>query len=90
MSEQNKVKKSKPILGVVTSDRMNKSRVATVERFVKHSRYDKYIKRRTKIMFHDEKNETKTGDSVLIMPSRPFSARKKFDLMRIVQRSNEV
>lgn len=84
------VKKSKPLLGVVTSDRMAKSRVATIERFVKHPRYHKYIKRRTKIMFHDEKNEAKVGDSVLIMPSRPYSARKKFDLLRVVKPAGEV
>ncbi|MFW7378068.1 MAG: 30S ribosomal protein S17 [Oligoflexus sp.] len=84
------VKKSKPILGVVTSDKMNKSRVATVERFVKHTRYHKYIKRRTKIMFHDEQNSTKVGDAVLLMPSRPYSARKKFDLLRVVQPAGEV
>lgn len=91
MSElKDSVKKSKPISGVVSSDRMNKSRVATVERFVKHGRYQKYVKRCTKIMFHDEKNETKIGDAVLIMPSRPYSAKKKFDLLRVVKRAGEV
>jgi len=91
MSENKEnVKKSKPIAGVVTSDKMDKSRVATIERFVKHARYHKYLKRRTKIMFHDEENVTKIGDAVLIMPSRPYSARKKFDLLRVVQPSSEV
>lgn len=88
MSEQN-TKKSKPLLGTVTSDSMNKSRVATIERIVKHSQYGKYVKRRTKIMFHDETNSSKVGDSVLIMPSRPHSARKKFDLLRIVNQISE-
>lgn len=87
---KDKVKKSKPILGVVTSDSMEKSRVCTVERFVKHPRYHKYIKRRTKIMFHDEQNVTKVGDSVLIMPSRPYSARKRFNLLRVVKPAGEV
>jgi small subunit ribosomal protein S17 len=91
MSEQKDIqKKSKPLLGYVTSDRMDKSRVATIERFVKHSRYAKYMRRRTKIMFHDENNETKIGDSVLIMPSRPYSAKKKFNLLRVVERAGEV
>ncbi len=90
MSEQQKDKKSKPLLGVVSSDSMDKSRVATIERFVKHSRYHKYIKRRTKIMFHDEKNETRTGDSVLIIQSRPYSARKKHQLLRVVGKAQEV
>ena len=49
MSEQNE-KKSKPVFGVVTSDKMQKSRVVTVEHLVKHPRYGKYMKRRTKLM----------------------------------------
>lgn len=89
MSEQN-TKKSKPLLGTVTSDGMNKSRVATIERIVKHARYGKYVKRRTKIMFHDELNVSKVGDAVLIVPSRPHSARKKFDLLRVVNQGAEL
>lgn len=77
-------KKAKPLRGLVTSDSMNKSRVAIIERVVKHSRYQKYIKRRTKIMFHDESNTSKVGDYVLIAPSRPRSAKKKFDLLKII------
>ncbi|NRA64424.1 MAG: 30S ribosomal protein S17 [Pseudobacteriovorax sp.] len=77
--------KSKPLLGVVTSDKMSKARVCTIERTVKHSRYDKYIRRRTKIMFHDENNQSKLGDSVLIIPSKPYSARKRFNLLKIVE-----
>ena len=77
--------KSKPLLGVVTSDKMSKARVCTIERTVKHSRYDKYIRRRTKIMFHDENNQSKLGDSVLIIPSKPYSARKRLNLLKIVE-----
>ncbi len=90
MSEQNQEKKSKPVFGVVTSDKMNKSRVVTVERLVKHPRYGKYLKRCTKLMFHDEKNESRTGDSVLVIPSRPHSARKRFDLLKIVQKAGDI
>ncbi|SME88892.1 30S ribosomal protein S17 [Pseudobacteriovorax antillogorgiicola] len=79
------VKKSKPLQGVVTSDKMDKAGVCTVERMVRHTRYGKYVKRRTKIMFHDEKNQCKVGDSVLIIPSRPHSARKRFDLLKVVE-----
>ena len=82
-------KKSKPLLCVVSSDRMDNSRVGTLERLVKHARYGKYIKRRTNIMFHDEKNESKAGDKVLIIPSRPYSLRKKFALVSIVEKSKE-
>ncbi|MES2746368.1 MAG: 30S ribosomal protein S17 [Bdellovibrionota bacterium] len=82
-----KEKKSKPFSGLVTSDKMDKSRVVTVERLVKHEQYGKYIKRRTKIMFHDEKNESRIGDTVLVIPSRPHSARKRFDLLKIVDKA---
>ena len=85
-----KKKKSRPIICKVTSDRMDKSRVGTVDRLVKDSRYRKYIKQRTKLMFHDEKNETSVGDRVLIIPGKPRSCRKKFDLLKIVQKASEV
>lgn len=84
--EQN-VKKSRPILCTVSSAKMDKSRVATVDRKVKDIRYKRYIKRQTRLMFHDPKNETKEGDVVLITPSKPRSARKKFDLLKIVKQS---
>ena len=87
---ESKQKKSRPILCVVTSDKMNKSRVGTVERLVKHAQYGKYVKRRSKLMFHDEKNETRIGDSVLIAPARPHSARKRFDLFKVVKRAEDV
>ena len=85
MTQDSNVKKSKPLQGTVTSDKMNKAGVCTVERIVRHARYGKYIKRRTKIMFHDEKNACKVGDTVLIIPSKPYSARKRFDLLKVVE-----
>lgn len=78
-------KKSKPLQGVVTSDKMDKAGVCAVERTVRHARYGKYIKRRTKIMFHDETNQCKVGDQVLIIPSRPYSSRKRFNLLKVVE-----
>lgn len=90
MSHVEKEKKSKPFSGLVTSDKMDKSRVVTVERLVKHEQYGKYIKRRTKLMFHDEKNESRIGDTVLVIPSRPHSARKRFDLLKIVAKADDV
>ena len=81
--------KLKTTLGVVSSDRMNKSRVAVVERTVKHSQYGKYIKRKFKVMFHDEENKSKVGDKVLIAPSRPMSARKRYSLMSVVESGKE-
>ena len=81
----NKIKKSKPIKCVVTSDKMNQSRVATRERLVKEGRVGKYLKRTNKVMFHDPENKSKIGDVVLISPSRPYSARKKFELTEILE-----
>jgi len=78
-------KKSRPLKCVVTSDKMNQSRVATRERLVKELRVGKYLKKRSKIMFHDPENKSKIGDVVLISPSRPYSARKKFELTEILE-----
>ena len=73
---------------VVVSDKMNKSRVGVAERVVKH-RIGKYLRRRTRLMFHDEKNETKIGDQVLIVSTRPLSKSKRFTLEKIVTRPKE-
>ena len=82
---QNVEKKSKPVVAVVTSDKMSKSRVAVVERMVKHGSYGKYIRRTTKIMFHDETNQSKVGDQVLNAACRPYSSRKKFTLLEVTK-----
>ena len=90
MSEKDhKQKKSRPVRVVVTSDKMNKSRVGTIEHLVKHAEYGKFVRRRTKIMFHDEGNESHVGDTVLISQTRPLSARKKFTLLQVVTKGEE-
>jgi small subunit ribosomal protein S17 len=81
--------KVRPIRVVVTSDKMSKSRVGMFERLVKHARYGKHIKRRTKFMFHDEQNLSKAGDEVLITPSRPLSRRKKYALLSVEKKAAE-
>ena len=80
-------RKVKPVTGVVTSDRMHKSRVATITRKVKHPLVGKYITRSTKIMFHDENNTSRLGDTVLISPAKPRSCRKSFDLVSVVEKA---
>jgi small subunit ribosomal protein S17 len=77
--------KKKRIKCEVVSDKMNKSRVGKTVRLVKHPEAGKYIKRTSKIMFHDEQNATKIGDNVLIEECNPRSARKSFRLVEIVQ-----
>ena len=70
--------KKKQLLGTVESDKMNKTVVVLVERLVKHKLYKKYVRRHTKFSAHDENNECKIGDKVLITESRPISKTKKY------------
>jgi small subunit ribosomal protein S17 len=72
------------VVGVVTSDKMNKSRRVEVPRLVKHSRYGKYVRRRTVCHAHDETNESHLGDTVEIMETRPLSKLKRWRLVRVV------
>jgi small subunit ribosomal protein S17 len=74
-------------VGVVTSDKMNKTRRVEIPRLVKHPRYGKYIKRRTVCHVHDEKNESRAGDTVEIMETRPLSKTKHWRLVRVVTRA---
>jgi small subunit ribosomal protein S17 len=74
-------------VGVVTSDKMNKTRRVEIPRLVKHKRYGKYIRRRTICHVHDEQNESHIGDTVEIMESRPLSKMKHWRLVRIVTRA---
>lgn len=73
--------------GVVTSNRMQKTVVVSVERTVMHPRYKKYLKRRTKMQAHDEKNQCQVGDRVLIVECRPLSREKRWRVSRILERA---
>ena len=75
--------------GVVTRDKMDKTRRVEIPRLVKHPRYSKYIKRRTICYVHDEKNESRTGDTVEIMETRPLSKLKSWRLVRVVNKAPE-
>jgi small subunit ribosomal protein S17 len=72
-------------VGVVTSDKMDKSVVVRVDRIVKHEKYKRYVRRRAKFMAHDETNACKVGDTVEIVESRPLSLRKRWRVRRIVR-----
>jgi len=76
-------------IGVVTRDKMNKTRRVEIPRLVKHPRYSKYIKRRTICYVHDEKNESRLGDTVEIMETRPLSKLKNWRLIRVVIKAPE-
>lgn len=73
--------------GRVTSDKMDKSIVVTVENRVRHRLYGRTMSRRTKFKAHDEANEARLGDTVEIIECRPISKEKRFRVNRIVQRA---
>ncbi len=74
-------------IGVVTSNKMEKSIIVAVERKVKHPKYGKFVKKTTKFVAHDEKNESHIGDMVKIMETRPLSKTKNWRLVEIVERA---
>ncbi len=78
------------MVGVVTSDKMSKTRRVEIARLVRHPQYEKLIRRRTVCIAHDENNESRQGDTVEIVESRPRSKKKRWDLVRIVVQSKEV
>jgi small subunit ribosomal protein S17 len=79
--------KGKVRSGRVVSDKMDKTRVVLIERTTKHPLYGKIIRRSKKYKFHDENNESRVGDVVKIMETRPLSKDKRWRLVEIVQRS---
>ena len=78
-------RRRKTEIGVVTSDKMNKTRRVEIERLVPHPKYGKYLKRRTICHAHDEANGSHVGDLVEIMETRPLSKLKRWRIVRIVR-----
>ena len=74
-------------VGVVVSNKMDKSVVIMVERKVKHPKYGKFVKKSSKFMAHDEKNECNIGDTVRIMETRPLSKNKCWRVVEIVEKA---
>lgn len=74
-------------IGSVTSDKMDKTRRVEVSRLVPHPKYGKYQKKRTICYAHDEQNETRSGDLVEIMETRPLSKSKRWRVVRIVRKA---
>lgn len=101
MATENKVKdsaaasvgrgkcKKRILVGVVVSDKMDKTRVVVVERRLAHAKYGKYMTRRDRYKAHDERNEYKVGDRVEIIESRPLSREKRWRVERLVERPQE-
>ncbi len=79
-------KVERTLTGRVSSSGMDKTITVTVERLVKHPVYGKYIRRRTKLMAHDENYECQQGDLVAISPCRPMSKRKSWRVVNVIER----
>ena len=78
------------LIGVVTSDKVTKTRKVTFEYLSKHAKYNKYVKRQTVLHVHDEKNEAHLGDVVEVMACRPISKTKTYRLVRIVTKATQI
>ena len=74
-------------IGVVTSDKMDKTITVAVERKVKHPIYGKFVKKTTKFHAHDEKQECTMGDIVKILETRPLSKTKRWRLVEVVEKA---
>ncbi|MFT5426106.1 MAG: small subunit ribosomal protein S17 [Gammaproteobacteria bacterium] len=81
---------AKAVTGEVVSNKMDKTISVQVSRKVKHPLYEKYIKRSTKFMAHDENNECNEGDVVIIESSRPLSKNKSWKLQKVVSKSQKI
>jgi small subunit ribosomal protein S17 len=77
-------------IGVVISDKSAKTRRVEIPRLVKHPRYGKFLRRKTVCYVHDENNESKSGDVVEIIESRPMSRMKRWALVRIVEKGKMI
>ncbi len=88
MAEQQETKTQRSVQGSVLSAKMDKSITVLIERQVKHPLYKKIIRRSTKLHAHDEQNECKEGDTVIIQECRPLSKTKSWRLVEIVSRAS--
>jgi small subunit ribosomal protein S17 len=77
-------------VGVVESDKRDKTRKVVVNWLARHPKYGKYMRRRTVLHVHDEKNESRSGDTVEVRECRPLSKTKRFTLVRVVAKSTRV
>ncbi|TLY23186.1 MAG: 30S ribosomal protein S17 [Nitrospirae bacterium] len=75
------------LVGEVVSNRMQKTVVVVVKRFVRHHRYGKVLRRLTRLKAHDEKNECAVGDRVRLVETRPLSKDKRFRVVQIVEKT---
>lgn len=74
-------------VGKVASDKMNKTRTVVVKNLVRHPLYKKTLRRTNKFLMHDENNESRLGDTVRMMETRPLSSRKRWRLVEVVEKA---
>lgn len=86
-TETAKTKPERTMIGRVISDKMNKTIVVEIERKVMHPIYGKYLRRSTKLYAHDDQNECKSGDLVMIANSRPISKTKNWVLVKVLEKT---
>ena len=88
MTETTNIKTQRTLTGRVVSNKMDKTIAVEVQRLVKHPRYGQFIRRTTKLLAHDESNESRTGDTVTIAECRPLSRRKSWRLVTVLERAS--
>jgi small subunit ribosomal protein S17 len=79
---------ARTVTGKVVSNKMNKTIAVEIVRLIKHERYGKYLRRTTKLLAHDENNESREGDVVTIVSCRPLSRRKSWKLVSVVEKAS--
>ena len=85
MSVERNLRKNR--VGIVVSDKMDKTVVIAIEEHVKHQKYGKVIKRTIRLKVHDENNECGVGDKILVAETRPLSADKRWRLVEIIEKA---
>lgn len=88
MSSERAQRKSR--IGRVTSNKMDKTIVVSVDRRIKHPLYGRYIKRSTSLMAHDDENTCQAGDVVRVVETRPLSKQKRWRVVEVVERADQV
>lgn len=89
MDSRTKASTRKMLTGKVISNKMDKTIIVAINRFIKHPLYEKYIRKTTKLMVHDEKEECDVGDIVLIKEVRPISKKKSWLMVKILKKNQQ-
>ncbi len=90
MAAENTLKPAREEVGIVKSNKMQKTIVVCINRRFRHGKYGKYISRTKKVKAHDEKNEAGIGDQVLLVATRPLSKDKRYALKKVLRKATGV